>query len=163
MASFDIVNETDVQKLDNAINVAVKEISTRYDFNKSKTSLELDKKKMEILLITEDDMRVRAVQDILISRMMKQGLDSSALDFGKEHSASGNMVRKEIKVKQGIDKETAKKIVKMIKDAGFKVQASIMDDQLRVTGKKLDDLQVVIAAVKKGDWGIPLQFTNYRN
>lgn len=163
MASFDIVSEIDVQKLDNAINVSVKEISTRYDFNKSKTSLELDKKKMEILLITEDEMRVRAVQDILISRMMKQGLDASALDFGKEHYASGNMVRKEIKVKEGIDKETAKKIVKMIKDAGFKVQASIMDDQLRVTGKKLDDLQIVIAAVKKSDWGIPLQFTNYRN
>jgi hypothetical protein len=163
MASFDIVNETDIQKLDNAINVAVKEISSRYDFNKSKTTLELDKKKMEILLVTEDDMRVRAVQDVLISRMMKQGLDASALDFGKEHYASGNMVRKEIKVKEGIDKETAKKIVKMIKDSGFKVQASIMDDQLRVTGKKLDDLQVVIAAVRKGDWGIPLQFTNYRN
>lgn len=94
---------------------------------------------------------------------MKQGLDSAALDFGKEHYASGNMIRKEVTVKKGIDKETAKKLVKVIKDSGLKVQASIMDDQLRVTGKKLDDLQAVIAQVKGFDAGIPLQFTNFRS
>ena len=94
---------------------------------------------------------------------MKQGLDSAALDFGKEHYASGNMIRKEVTVKKGIDKETAKKLVKVIKDSGLKVQASIMDDQLRVTGKKLDDLQAVISHVKGFDAGIPLQFTNFRS
>jgi cyclic-di-GMP-binding protein len=163
MPSFDIVNEIDLQKLDNAINVAIKEITSRYDFHGSKTELNLDKKTMVIMFITENDMRIKAIQDILISRMMKQGLDSAALDFGKEHYASGNMIRKEVTVKKGIDKETAKKLVKVIKDSGLKVQASIMDDQLRVTGKKLDDLQAVIAQVKGFDAGIPLQFTNFRS
>src|SRR4051812_8805675 len=129
MASFDIVSEVDLQKLDNAINVAVKEISTRFDFNGSKTILELDKKTSTINILTENDMRMKAIQDIVIGRMVKQGLESSSLDFGKEQQASGNMIKKEIKVKNGIDKETAKKIVKLIKDEGFKVQASIMDEQ----------------------------------
>lgn len=163
MPSFDIVNEIDLQKLDNAINVAMKEISSRYDFHGSKTEVELDKKTMAINVLTENDMRIKAIQDIIISRMLKQGLDSAALDFGKEHYASGNMLRKEIKVKKGIDKESAKKLVKVIKDSGMKVQASIMDDQLRVTGKKLDDLQSVIATVKGVNMELPLQFTNFRN
>ncbi|CAN5414702.1 YajQ family cyclic di-GMP-binding protein [soil metagenome] len=163
MPSFDIVNEIDHQKLDNAINVAVKEFSNRFDFHGSKTTLELDKKTLVLTLVTENEMRVKSVQDILISRMMKQGMDSSALDFGKEHYASGNMVRKEIKIKQGIDKESAKKVVKVIKESGQKVQASIMDEQIRVTGKKLDDLQAVIATVKTENWDFPIQFTNFRN
>ena len=163
MASFDIVSEVDLQKLDNAINVAVKEITTRYDFNGSKTTLELDKKTSLINVLTENDMRMKAIQDILISRMMKQGLDSTCLDFGKDQQASGNMVRKEIKVKIGVDKETSKKIVKLIKEGGFKVQASQMDEQIRVTGKKLDDLQAVMAAVKGAGLGLPFQFTNYRD
>lgn len=163
MASFDIVNEIDIQKLDNAVNITNKEISTRFDFNGSKTSLELDKKSLLLTLITEDEMRLNTVRDLLIGRMMKQGLEASALDFGKEQQASGMMIRKEIKVKNGIDKETAKKVVKVIKDSGLKVQASIMDDQVRVTGKKLDDLQAVMKAVKGANLDIPLQFTNYRN
>lgn len=163
MASFDIVNEIDLQKLDNAINVAIKEFSNRFDFNGSKTELLLDKKTMVLTLTTENDMRAKAVQDIIISRMMKQGLDASNLDFGKEHYASGNMIKKEIKVKQGIDKESAKKLIKVIKDSGIKVQASIMDEQVRVTGKKLDDLQATMAAIKNAGLNIPLQFTNYRN
>ena len=163
MASFDIVSEVDLQKLDNAINVTVKEFSNRFDFNGSHTSLELDKKTLVLLLITENDMRVKSVVDILISRMMKQGLDSNCLDLGKDEYASGNMIRKEIKVKQGIDKESAKKIVKIIKDGGFKVQASIMDDQIRVTGKKLDDLQAVISKVRTSGIELSLQFNNFRN
>jgi cyclic-di-GMP-binding protein len=163
MASFDIVSEVDQQKLDNAINVAVKEITTRYDFNGSKTSLELDKKTSVITLITENEMRLKAVRDILISRMMKQGLDAECLDFGKEEAASGSMIRKEIKVKNGIDKESAKKIVKAIKDSGLKVQASILDEQVRVTGKKFDDLQIVMGIAKAANTGIPLQFNNYRD
>jgi uncharacterized protein YajQ (UPF0234 family) len=163
MPSFDIVNEVDTQKLDNAINVATKEFSNRFDFHGSKTTLDLDKKTMVLTLVTEDEMRVKAVQDIIISRMMKQGLEASSLDFGKEVYASGNMIKKEIKVKQGIDKEYAKKIIKLIKDTGIKVQASIMDEQIRVTGKKLDDLQAVIAKVRGGGFDIPLQFTNFRN
>ncbi len=163
MASFDIVCEVDMQKLDNSINVAVKEFSNRFDFSGSNTTLEFDKKTSVITLVTENEMRIKAVQDILISRMVKQGLDSSALDFGKEQNASGNMLKKEIKVKNGIDMESAKKIIKLIKESGLKVQASIMDEQVRVTGKKLDDLQQVIAVVKRGNLNLPLQFTNYRN
>ncbi len=163
MPSFDIVNEIDLQKLDNAINVAIKEISSRYDFHGSKTELTLDKKTMVITFVTENDMRINAIQDILISRMMKQGLDAKGLDFGKEHYASGNMIRKVVSVKKGIDKESAKKIVKFIKDTGLKVQASIMDDQLRITGKKIDDLQDVIAKVKTMNMDLPLQYTNFRN
>lgn len=163
MPSFDIVSEVDLQKLDNAINVAVKEITNRYDFHGSKTKVELDKKTMVIQFETEDDMKVKAIQDVLISRVMKQGLDSACLDFGKAHYASGNMLRKEVKVKKGIDKESAKKIVKTIKDSGLKVQASIMDEQLRVTGKKIDDLQACISAVKSASLDLPLQFTNFRN
>lgn len=163
MPSFDIVSEIDLQKLDNSINVAIKEIASRYDFHGSKTELTLDKKTMIINFVTENDMRVKAIQDILISRMMKQGLEPGSLDFGKDHYASGNMIRKEVKVKKGIDKETAKKVAKVIKDSGIKVQASIMEDQLRVTGKKIDDLQAAIAEVRKSGIELPLQFTNFRN
>jgi uncharacterized protein YajQ (UPF0234 family) len=163
MPSFDIVSEIDLQKLDNAINVAVKEISSRYDFHGSKTELSLDKKTMLITFVTENDMRVKAIQDILIARMLKQGLDPASLDFGKDHYASGNMIRKEVQVKKGIDKDTAKKLVKCIKDSGLKVQASIMDEQLRVTGKKIDDLQATIAQVKTSGVELPLQFTNFRS
>ena len=162
MPSFDIISEIDIQKLDNAINVASKEITTRFDFNNSKTKIELDKKTSTIHVLTENDMRMQTVEGIIISRMLKQGLDPQSLDFGKELYATGDMVKKDIKVKEGIDKETAKKIVKIIKDSGAKVQASIMDEQVRVTGKKLDDLQDIMALVKKSEIGIPVQFDNYR-
>jgi uncharacterized protein YajQ (UPF0234 family) len=163
MPSFDIVSKTDLQKLDNAVNTAVKEILNRFDFNGSKTTVELDKKTMMIHIVTEDDMRMKSIEGIIISRMIKQQLESSCLDFGKELYASGNMVKKDIKVKQGVDKDTARKIVKLIKDSGKKVQASIMDEQVRVTGKKIDDLQDIIAYMEKQQVGIPLQFENYRN
>ena len=163
MPSFDIVSKTDLQKLDNAINTAVKEILNRFDFNGSKTNVELDKKTMMIHIVTENDMRMKAIEGIIIGRMVKQQLDSSCLDFGKELYSSGNMVKKDIKVKQGVDKDTARKIVKIIKDSGKKVQASIMDEQVRVTGKKIDDLQDLISYMEKQEVGIPLQFENYRN
>ena len=163
MPTFDIVSKIDHQKLDNAINVAVKEITNRYDFHGSKTELELQKKTMSIEIITENEMRLKAIQEIIISRMMKQGLDPASLDYGKEHYASGNMIKKEIKVKEGVDKETGKKLVKIIKDSGIRVQASIMDEQVRVTGKKIDDLQQVIAIVRSQYTGLPLQYINFRD
>jgi uncharacterized protein YajQ (UPF0234 family) len=163
MPSFDIVSKIDLQRLDNAINVAIKEISTRYDFNQSKTKVELDKKTMMIHILTENDMRMKAVEGIIIGRVMKQAIDPQSLDFGKELYASGNMVKKDIKLKQGVDKETAKKITKIIKEAGKKVQSSIMDEQIRVTGKKIDDLQEMIAILEKEQVGIPLQFENFRS
>ena len=163
MPSFDIVSKIDHQKLDNAINVAVKEITNRYDFHGSKTELELEKKTMAIEIVTENEMRLKAIQEIIISRMMKQGLDPACLDYGKEHYASGNMIKKDIKIKEGVDKETGKKLVKIIKDSGIRVQASIMDEQVRVTGKKIDDLQQVIAIVRSQHTGLPLQYINFRD
>ena len=163
MPTFDIVSKIDGQTLDNAINTAKKEILNRYDFNGSQSSIELDKKTNVITVVTENDMRMKAIQDAIISRMVKQQLDPKAMDFGKEEYASGNMIRKEIQVKQGIDKEAAKKIVKKIKDSGLKVQASIMDDQIRVQGKKIDDLQAVISLCRKDDFEQPLQYINMRD
>jgi len=165
MPSFDIVSKIDGQTLDNVINIAKKDILNRYDFNDSKSTIDLDKKTNIVTVVTENDMRLKAIQDAIISRMVKQQLDPKALDleFGKEQAASGNMIRKEIKVKQGIDQETAKKIVKKIKDSGLKVQASIMDDQVRVQAKKIDDLQAVISLCRKEDFGQPLQYINMRN
>jgi uncharacterized protein YajQ (UPF0234 family) len=163
MPTFDIVSKIDGQTLDNAINTAKKEILNRYDFNDSKSTIDLDKKTNEITIVTENDMRLKAIQDSIISRMVKQQLDPNALDFGKEEYASGNMIRKEIKVKEGLDKEVAKKIVKKIKDSGLKVQASIMDDQVRVQAKKIDDLQAVISLCRGENFEQPLQYINMRN
>ena len=163
MPTFDIVSKIDGQTLDNAINTAKKEILNLYDFNDSKSTIELDKKSNEITIVTENDMRLKAIQDAIISRMVKHSLDPASMDLGKEEYASGNMLRKEIKIKEGIDKEVAKKIVKKIKDSGLKVQASIMDDQLRVQAKKIDDLQAVISLCRTEDFGQPLQYINMRN
>lgn len=163
MPSFDIVSKVDIQKLDNAINTASKEISTRYDFHSSKTEVELDKKLLIIRIVTEDDMRMDAIRGIIISRVMKQGIEASCLDFGKDHIAAGAMIRKEVKIIDGIDKEQAKKVVKLIKDSALKVQASIMDDQVRVTGKNRNDLQSAIAVVRQAAFDQPLQFINFRD
>lgn len=163
MPSFDIVSKIDSQTFDNAINNAKKEILNRYDFNDSKSTVDLDKKTNELTIVTENDMRLKAIEDSIISRMMKQGLDPKSLDFGDEQAASGNMIRKQIKVKEGLDKEAAKKVVKKIKDSGLKVQAAIMDDQVRVTAKKIDDLQAVISLCRTEDFGQPLQYINMRN
>ena len=163
MPSFDIVSKIDHQNLDNALNNAKKEILNRYDFNGSKSSLEFDKKTMNLHIITENEMRMKHIHDVLISKLMKQQIDASCLDFGKEEYASGNMIKKEVKIKEGLDKETAKKITKDIKASGLKVQASIMDDMVRVTGKKIDDLQAVIALMRSGDYGQPLQSVNMKS
>lgn len=163
MPSFDIVSEVEAQSLDNAINNLKKEILNRYDFQGSKTDIELKMKDKNLHVVTEDDMRMRQIQDVLISKLMKQGIDPKCLDFGKEHYASGNMVKKDISIKQGLDRDTAKKIVKYIKDAGLKVQAQIMDDIIRVNGKKIDDLQTVISACKGEDFGMPLQYVNMKS
>ncbi|MFN4813339.1 MAG: YajQ family cyclic di-GMP-binding protein [Bacteroidia bacterium] len=162
MPSFDIVNKIDIQTLDNAINVARKDITSRYDFKGSGSSIELDKKLLIVHILTESEMRIEAIEDTIRNRMIKQGLNPLALDFGKEQYASGNMLKKDIKIKQGIDKETAKKIVKHVKDMKLKVEAQIMDEQVRVSGKKIDELQAVIAAIRTANFEIPLQFVNMK-
>ena len=163
MPSFDIVSKIDAQTLDNAINNAKKEILNRYDFHASKSTIDHDKKTNIITIVTEDDMKLKAITDSIISRMIKQGLDAKSLDFGKETYASGNMIRKEVGIKEGIDKETAKKIVAKIKDSKIKAQASIMEDQIRVQSKNIDDLQKVISLCRGEDFDQPLQFINMRN
>lgn len=163
MPSFDIVNQVDHQTLDNAINSAKREILNRFDFRDSKSIIDLDKKNLTIHIITENELRIKAISDAIISRMVKNGLDPKCLDFGKEEYASGDMVKKDIQVKEGIEKEIAKKVVKLVKDLNLKVQSSIMDDQVRVTGKKIDELQTIIVFLKKQNVGIPLQFINMKS
>jgi cyclic-di-GMP-binding protein len=162
MPSFDVVSKVDPQTLDNAINVAKKEILNRYDFRDTKGTIELDKKTSTLEITTENSMRVKAIVDVIITRMAKQGIDAKSLDMSKEEYASGAMIKKELKVKTGVDKETAKKIVKAIKDSKLKVTPSQMDEMVRVSGKKIDDLQEVIALLRKQDFGVPLQFINMK-
>ena len=136
MPSFDIVSKVDAQALDNAVNVTTKEITNRFDFKGSHVAVNLDKKEYLIKLETEDDMKMRQLIDVLISRAHKQGIAPEAFDSSKEGFQSGKLWKKEVKVKNGLGQEDAKKIVKLIKDSGMKVQASINDDLVRVTGKK---------------------------
>lgn len=163
MPSFDIVNKVDPQTLDNALNVAKKEILNRYDFRDSKSSIELDKKNNEIEIVTENSMRVKAIVDAIITRMAKQGLEAKSLDLSKDEYASGSMIKKEVKIRTGIDKETAKKIVKVIKDSKLKVTPAQMDDIVRVTGKKIDDLQEVMQLLRAQNLEVPLQFINMKS
>jgi uncharacterized protein YajQ (UPF0234 family) len=163
MPSFDIISEVDDQLLDNSINNLKKEILNRFDFKGSKTNIELNKKEKNLHIVTEDEMKMRQIEDVMISKLIKQNINPSCLDMGKEHYASGNMVKKDIKLKQGIDKETAKKIIKQIKESGLKVQCQIMDDIIRVTAKKIDDLQEVISLCKAADFELPLQYENMKS
>lgn len=163
MPSFDIASEVDIQALDNAVNTVKKEISTRFDFRGSPVTVELNKKDYQIVLEVESDMKMKQLIDVLISRAMKQGIDAGAFDFSKDAYPSGKVVKKEVGVRNGLKQDDAKKIVKMIKDSGFKVQAAIMDDIIRVTAKKIDDLQEVIAKCRTDNFGIPLQFVNMKS
>jgi len=163
MPSFDIVSKVDPQTLENAMNTVKREIQNRFDFRDTKGSIELDKKTNMIEISTENTMRLGQIEDIIISKFIKQNIDATALDFTSPEYASGPMIKKEIKVRAGIDKEISKKIVKVIKDQKLKVQPAIMDDQVRVTGKKIDDLQEAIAALRKADIGIPMQFVNMKS
>ncbi len=162
MPSFDIVNKIDIQTLDNAINVAKREVLNRFDFHGSKSTIDLNKKDFMISILTENEMRMNSIIDIIRARMIKQHLNPLCLDEGKKEYASGNMVRKDIMIKQGIDKDAARKISKEIKDSKLKVQSQIMDDQIRVTAKKIDDLQAVISLISNGDYGLPMQFVNMK-
>ncbi|HVD97431.1 MAG TPA: YajQ family cyclic di-GMP-binding protein [Cytophagaceae bacterium] len=163
MPSFDIVSKVDPQTLDNAVNVAIKEISNRYDLKDSKTEIELNKKDSIIQVTTNNEMSLKTIIDIIITRMAKQGLDPKSLDMTKDAYQSGATLKKEMKVKTGIDKDSCKKIIKDIKDAKTKVTPAQMDEMVRVTAKKIDDLQEVIALLRSKDYGIPLQFTNMKN
>ena len=163
MPSFDIVSKVDVQALDNAVNVTNRELANRFDFRGSHLLIELDKKTYQLKLETEDDMKMGQLLDVLVNRAHKQGIAPEAFDMSKGGSQSGKIWCKEVKVRNGLAQEEAKKIVKLIKDGGLKVQASIHEDLVRVTGKKIDDLQAVIQQCRGANIGVPLQYVNMRD
>ncbi len=163
MPSFDILSKVDAQMLDNAVNVTKKEVANRYDFKDAVVEVDFNKKDMKINLETSDDMKMRQLVEILINRANKQGISPHAFDLSKDAYPSGKTVKQEILVKNGLKQEDAKKINKLIKDSGLKVQTQIMDDILRVTGKKIDDLQEVMQMCKTADLDLPLQFENMRS
>ncbi|MCU1230744.1 MAG: YajQ family cyclic di-GMP-binding protein [Acidobacteria bacterium] len=158
--SFDVVSKTDMQEVQNAINQAQKELAQRFDFKGSKSSIELAAE--EITLVSDDESKLISVKDIVETKLVKRGVSLKAIEYQKLENASMGTVRQKAKIVQGIEIEKAKAIVKAIKDAKIKVQASIQSDQVRVTGRAKDDLQKAISLVKEKDFGIPLQFTNYR-
>ena len=160
--SFDVVSEVDLQEVDNAVNQASKEISQRYDFKGSNSSVHLDRKERKIAIESDGEFRLKQVVDVLESKLVKRGIGLKALGYGEvEHGTQGT-ARQTISLQSGIDKENGKRIVKILKDLGLKVQAQIQDDQVRVTGKSKDDLQDCIQALKDADLPFDTQFTNYR-
>ena len=158
--SFDVVSKIDLAEVSNAVQQAQKELAQRFDFKGSKSSIELTAE--EIVLVSDDEGKLRSVKDILESKLVKRGVSLKALDYAVLEQAAGGTVRQKAKIVQGIEIEKAKAIVKAIKEAKLKVQASIQSEQVRVTGRAKDDLQKAMAVVKGKDYGIPLQFTNYR-
>jgi hypothetical protein len=161
MPSFDIVSKTDLAEVDNAVQGAVREIGTRFDFKGSKCTVE--RKEALITILADDDMKLRQIQELLKGYVVRRKLDASALEFKEPQKASGNALRQEVVVKQGIDQTVGKRIVKEIKDSKMKVQVSIQGDELRVSGKKKDDLQDAIAFVRGLKIEQPLQFVNFRD
>jgi hypothetical protein len=163
MSAFDIVNEVDLQEVDNAINNTKKEVGTRYDFRQSNTQIEFNRKEKTLSLLTGDDMKMQAIQDMIISHFVRRKVDPKCLNFGENEGTSNGQIKRSVQLQEGIERDTAQKIVKLIKAMKIKVQPAIQEDQVRVTGKKIDDLQEVITMLKKEDLGIPLQFVNMKS
>jgi cyclic-di-GMP-binding protein len=159
-SSFDIVCKVDMQEVTNAIDQAKREIQTRYDLKGTKNEVTLEQ--TDIVILTADDMKLKAVVDILQSKLHKRGVPLKALGYGKVEEAAGGALRQKIALQQGIPIDKAREIVRLIKDTKLKLQAAIQEDQVRVSGKAKDDLQKVIAMLRDKDLGIALQFTNYR-
>lgn len=159
--SFDVVSEVNMQEVDNAVNQSLKEISQRYDFKGSKSEIEIIKDE-EVKIVSDDEYKLNAVIDILKGKLIKRGVSPKALEFGKVEHGSLGSARVNAKIVNGISKEKAKEVVAAIKDSKIKVQAQILDKQVRVSGKNKDDLQNIMQLLKEKDFGIALQFTNYR-
>jgi len=160
--SFDIVSKVDLQEVSNAIQQALKEIHTRYDLKDSKSDIQMDEKEA-LVLTSSDDFKLKAVNDVLQSKLIKRGVPLKALTYGAIEPAAGSTVRQRITMQQGIPIEKAREIVKVIKNSKKKVQAAIQGDLVRVSGKDRDTLQEIIATLKQSDFGIDMQFTNYRS
>ncbi|NIP99984.1 MAG: YajQ family cyclic di-GMP-binding protein [Nitrospinaceae bacterium] len=160
--SFDIVSEVDLQEVKNAVNQSMMEIRQRFDFKGSKSDITLDEKAAALTLLSDDEHKMKSVVDILEGKLIKRKVSLKALGYGAVEPASGGTVRQTVQLQQGIPQEKGKEIVKTIKGMKIKVQGQVMDDQVRVSGKNRDDLQTVIAELKKKDFGIAMSFTNYR-
>jgi uncharacterized protein YajQ (UPF0234 family) len=163
MPSFDIVNKIDMQEVDNAVNNAKKEIATRYDLRQSRSELDLDRKEGEVKILAADEMKLKAIKEIVITQLVRRKIEAKGLHFSDHEATSQGHIKCGGTFQQGIDKDTARKIVKLIKDTKMKAQAAIQDDQVRVTAKKIDDLQSVIAMLKEKDLEIPLQYVNMKD
>ncbi len=163
MPSFDVVSQVNLQEVDNALNQAVKEIQTRYDFKGSRSEIRRGGGKGSFTIIADDEFKRKAVLDVVQSKLAKRGVSLRAMQLGKVEPASGGTLRQEVTFQLGIPAEKAKEIVKAVKDTKLKVQAQIQDEQVRVSGKSKDDLQAAIQALKARDFGLDLQFTNYRD
>jgi len=161
--SFDIVSKLQMQEVHNTVNNVLKEIGNRYDFRTSKTTIELNQKDKLIHIVTEDKMKMEAIADSLRSNAAKRKIDLKALDFQDPQPGANANLKRDVKLKEGLEQDVAKKIVKTIKEAKIKVQASIQGDEVRVSGKKIDDLQEVIALLKAQNFGVPLQFENMKS
>jgi uncharacterized protein YajQ (UPF0234 family) len=159
--SFDIVSDVDLMEVSNGVQQAMKEIRQRFDFKGSVSDIKLEKE--SLTLTSDDESRLKAVIDILTTKLVKRGVSLKALEYGAIQPAAKGSVRQVVTVRKGIPSEKAKDIVKFIKGTGIRVQAQIQEDQVRVVGKKRDDLQAIIQAVKGQDFGLDLQFTNYRS
>ena len=161
MPSFDIVSKTDMTSVENALQGVIKEMGVRYDFKGSKS--EISKLDDAITILADDELKRRQVEELLLSHLARKGVDTKALEFGKLEQASGNMVRQIVTVKQGLQREVTQKIIKAIKTSKLKTQASIHGDEIRVSGKKRDDLQATINMIKDLEMNSPLQFENFRD
>ncbi len=160
--SFDIVSEVNLQEVDNAVNQARKELAQRFDLKGSASSIDLNTRDKTMTVVSDDDFKLKSVIDILQGKLIKRGVPIKALSYGPVEPAFGGTVRQLITLRVGIDKENARSIVRMIKETKLKVQAQIMDDQIRVSARAKDDLQTVIAMIRKADLEFAVQFTNYR-
>ncbi|MCR8845521.1 YajQ family cyclic di-GMP-binding protein [Paenibacillus sp. SC116] len=158
--SFDIVSKTDLQEVSNAITQAEREIATRFDFKGSKSAMSLEKE--ELVLVSDDDYKLKSLIDILESKLIKRGVSIKNMDFGKIEPASGGTVRQRVRLKQGIEQDISKKINVLIRDSKLKVKSQIQGDQLRITGKNKDELQAVMKLLREANLQLDLQFTNYR-
>ena len=163
MPSVDVVSKVDLQALDNAINNVKREISTRFDFKNVKSEITFDRKAKYIHIVTGDDLKVKAVTEMLIGQCTRLKVDSKCLDLKEIEATSHGTVKVDILIKEGIPKETGQKIVKFIKGLKIKVQPAIQDDQVRITGKKIDDLQEIMRLLKEQGYNIPLQFVNMKS
>ncbi|KKJ77917.1 nucleotide-binding protein [Kiloniella litopenaei] len=161
MPSFDIVSKTDMPEVNNALDGVRREVTQRYDFKGSNCEITIEGEIITIL--ADDNLKLTQMQELLKGHVTRRGIDAAALDFGKEEAASGNMVRQHVTLKQGIDRELAKKITTAVKQSKLKVQAAVQGDEVRITGKKRDDLQGAIAMIKELNIEQPLQFENFRD